>query len=74
MANVMGAEPLASAIPSRDELPPPQHELSGSATGKLSDQARSCEDGARIMAISWADGALQRWYFFAMRRPSAWRW
>lgn len=22
---------------------------------------------AQIMAISWADGALQRWYYFAMR-------
>lgn len=26
---------------------------------------------AQIMAISWADGALQRWYYFAMRPDSA---
>ena len=30
----------------------------GAATGKVGDQ---------IIAISWADGALQRWYHFAMR-------
>lgn len=33
----------------------------GAATGKVGDQ---------IMAISWADGALQRWYYFAMRQRS----